>query len=151
MVCFCNVSNWSDLFRHHLAQLFGTSNQSVPFTCWLVRLCYASIWPVSLRHQLVVFSMFEVPAGAPFYISNRSVSLRYQLMHFFDVLNKLHFFSVSGATSLRRLKRVSPIYVPVKKSLCRLKLVGSIYVPVVTSLRRLKFFSPIQVTVRMSL
>ena len=47
-------------------------------------------------------------------------------MHIFDILDKLRFFSVSGATSLRRLKGVSTIHVPVKKLLWRLKLVSSI-------------------------
>ena len=47
-------------------------------------------------------------------------------MYFFDILNKLRFFWVPVAKSLRRLKGVSPIHVPVKKLLWRLELVSSI-------------------------
>ena len=69
-------------------------------------------------------------------------------MHFFDILNKLRFFWVSGATSLRRPKGVSSIYVPVATSLRHLKFVSLIYVTVGTSLWRLKLIDFIQVPVR---
>ena len=70
-------------------------------------------------------------------------SKRYQRYQISKIMAK-----APAITLLRRLKNVSPIYVPPETSLERVKLVSVTYVPVGTSLPRLKLVGFIYVPVR---